>query len=413
MPDYKADKLAGEMNRRLPNAIQDGEMWVADAREICDFALHEQDVGKSPGTIEQYVHRLRKLSERSQKPVIEMTEAEFQKAINAFASGRHPDVKDEGITVDPYVTALCRFTSVCDTTENIEWDGSIEFEKTEGRDLSAEDLPYREDVDALLEACGQDLCYKALITWALAAGQRLDAIRTLRLKHIQWDGPAGDLELNEEEGALKGQEGSIPMFWAKHWVREWLHAHPYTDENGEPEDPEAALFTADPRRPIGRGNPGEPLHPTSVQRRIRNLAEDAGIEKEITSHIFRHAAATRLVLKGVDRERIKSIMGWTRAGGQWETYTHLADQLRNDGLREDLDLPTSENGHPPVGEPTLTDCECGERYPPRIQTCPTCGGDVNEMKVFKKQVEKADIEELMDMHDRLYERIRTLEDQQT
>lgn len=350
---------------------EDDRIHETDREPIKQFLEAEQG-RKADSTVAQYAVNLRTLSRRSPVPLIEASPDDMQSLLDDLASGNHPDVKDDGIQVQPHASALSRFGSYHDRA--FEYS-EFEFEPSRGRDLSPDDLLYKEDVDALLDACGMDVRYKALITWGLATGQRLDAIRTVRIEHIEWDGPAGDITLNVEEGALKGASGSVPMFWAKHYIREWLEVHPF------PDDPEAALFVPDPRI---NGNMGadvsrDPMAQSTIRHKLNTLQERSGIDKNLYPHLLRHCAATRMALEGLPEQQIKSIMNWSGDSSQFDTYVTLANKLRNDSIRESMGLPTSDTEKVILGKPTLKGCgSCGEEYPPKMDVCPTCSTALTE-----------------------------------
>lgn len=371
-------RLATEQER-LGRYTREGKIWVRDAAVISRFVANEMSVGKADSTVFQYGTRLRTLSKRASKPFVDMSGEEMQSLLSSMESGEHPDVKDDGIDASQYQKVLQRLRHHTELGYDVD---ELDVSASSGRNLSPNDLLFQQDVDDLLNACGTDTRYKALITWALASGQRLDAIRTVRLKHISWDGAVGEIQLNEEEGALKGQSGSIPMFWAKHYVRQWLFDHPYTDSEGRPEDHDAGLFCPDPRMqdPAGRTDPRSPLQQATIRSRLRTFRDRAGLDKHVYPHLFRHCAGTRMVLNGLSEQKIKSVMGWAGESGQFNTYVTLADQLRNDSLRADMGLPTSDSGHPTIGKPTLDKCgACGEEWPPRLgDKCPTCGGEASD-----------------------------------
>ena len=54
----------------------------------------------------------------------------------------------------------------------------------------------------------------------------------------------------------------------------------------------------------------EPLNPRTIQRHVKKLAEEAGIEKEITPHKLRHTFATLLLTEGnADVKDIQELLG--------------------------------------------------------------------------------------------------------
>ena len=61
-----------------------------------------------------------------------------------------------------------------------------------------------------------------------------------------------------------------------------------------------------------------------VNSRLTRVAEDVGIEKHVTMHIFRHTWATRLRDRGVPLDRIKALGGW-KTMRMVERYAKMRD----------------------------------------------------------------------------------------
>lgn len=60
--------------------------------------------------------------------------------------------------------------------------------------------------------------------------------------------------------------------------------------------------------------------------RIRQLQEEAGIQKQITLHTFRHSIATHLLQGGMDIEQIKKFLGHASLEST-QLYTHIINEL--------------------------------------------------------------------------------------
>lgn len=371
--------LARELER-LAEAVAEGTIHERDYELVVDFWTRYDRGESAVTTQETHLSNLRKAAERIRKSeadadaLADAGAGDLKELMAEYRSGSHPDVKDGGIVPSPHQGVLRVFyrwhADLGVDPEEIELDSDYN-----GRELSPEDLWTAEEVDAWLDATRnggtRGFRDRAMFALALATGQRIDAIRTLRLEHISKSGPTMDLRLNEAEGNLKGANGSRPVLWAKHYLRPWLENHPYRD------DPEAGLFCVIPGRGQNRqpdGTARDPLDGSTMRDIVRDYAREAGIEKPTYFHILRHSAITRMVLEGLKEQQIKRIAGWDPDSSQFGTYVHLADELSNDAVRESLGLPTSGVEHPVIGRPTLDWCpECGEALPPDTDTCDSCG----------------------------------------
>lgn len=322
---------------------------------------------KADKTVKNHAFHLRKLAYRSDTPLAEATVGDLETTLDAMKGGTHPDVKDSGIGVGNYQGTLRVFYRYYDDL-GVDPE-AIEIERNSGRDLSPNDLLYQDDVDDLLHACFENARDRAFIAIALATGQRLDAIRTLRLKHIE-HGANGtmSIRLNEEEGALKGASGTKPLLWSKKYVRDWVENHPYKGQ------PDAAVFCATDKAVLARHDvePAQPMDDSAFRRILNTRADKAGLDKKIYPHLLRHCAITRMVLEGLSEQQIKNIVGWAPDSSQFGTYVTLADELSNDSIREQLGVPTSDQNIV-IGRPTLEDCpNCGDRLPEGAERCITC-----------------------------------------
>lgn len=345
----------------------DEPLTADDERLVREFIGHEQAEGKSTGSIYMKVDHVVRFARRAGVSLTELTTPEVQTTLDAMGSGQHPEVKNEGIHLKNYQNALRMFYGFHDDLNVTKSD--IALDQPEGRNLTPDDLLYAEEVDALLEACQRsNIRDMAFVALALATGQRIDAIRTLRLKHVRTRGPTMEVKLNEEEGALKGASGTKPLLWAKHYVRPWYESHPHRG------NPDAALFC--PNTPQGAGaqdgDATEPMHAETFRTNLKRRAEEAGLEKDVYPHLLRHCAITRMVQEGLSEQQIKQTAGWSLDSSQFDTYSNLADELNNDTIREALGMPTTGE-QVWVGRPSLDECtNCGERIPEGDERCPTC-----------------------------------------
>ena len=374
--DALAGSYAGRVREavnRLDGAHEDGDITDADHERIHDLLDYEALVrnggdGLANTTLQNRAQTLYLTAKRGETPLVDHDTDSIERLLASFKSGRHPDVKDDGIGVSNYQKALRVFYRHQDDL-GVDPE-SIEIDNNEGRNLDPEDLLYRDDVDAILQQT-RDLRDRALFTLMLATGQRNDAVRTLRMKHVERDGRTMTVRLNDTEGATKGATGTVPLLFAKHYVRDWVDHHPYAD------DPEAALFPP-AKGAVSEEDRRDPMNPDAVTKTIRRMAKRGDVEKRVYPHLLRASAITRMVAKGVSEQRIKQIVGWSRDSSQFETYANLADDINNDRARAELGYATSEADTPVIGRPTLEDCpSCTDAIPEGQDRCPTCGFDLS------------------------------------
>ncbi len=77
------------------------------------------------------------------------------------------------------------------------------------------------------------------------------------------------------------------------------------------------------------------LHPTSIQRAVRQAGRSLGLTKRVTCHIFRHSFATHLLEDGYDIRTIQELLGH-RSVNTTMVYTHVLNRGGR-GIRSPLD----------------------------------------------------------------------------
>jgi integrase/recombinase XerC len=87
----------------------------------------------------------------------------------------------------------------------------------------------------------------------------------------------------------------------------------------------AALRTeraATPADPVFRGRQGAAIHPRSVQKRLKQLAQAQGVWKRVHPHLLRHSFASHLLESSGDLRGVQEMLGHADIGTT-QIYTHL------------------------------------------------------------------------------------------
>ena len=79
------------------------------------------------------------------------------------------------------------------------------------------------------------------------------------------------------------------------------------------------------------------VHSGSYGNALHHAAQEAGIDKRITSHCLRHAFATHLLESGKDLRTIQELLGHSDVKTT-EIYTHVAKGVGGTGVKSPLDL---------------------------------------------------------------------------
>ena len=80
---------------------------------------------------------------------------------------------------------------------------------------------------------------------------------------------------------------------------------------------------------IFTNNRGEKLTTRSLRRLIADYAKKAGLQKEVTPHVFRHTFATELLNNGVDIRYLQELLGHSSISTT-QVYTHVSKAFLKD-----------------------------------------------------------------------------------
>ncbi len=157
----------------------------------------------------------------------------------------------------------------------------------------------------LLETASPNPRNLAIVSVLAYTGIRLSELCSLN---------TGDLDL--QEGTLfvrsgKGDKDRLVMMSDS--CADSLKA--YLRDRGKGKASSNALFLSRVNRRID---------PTTVQRLVRRISSEAGIEKHVTPHVLRHTFATTILRNGGDIRFIQKLLGHSSVATT-EIYTHIDD----------------------------------------------------------------------------------------
>jgi integrase len=239
--------------------------------------------------------------------------------------------------------------------------------KDEPTKVDEQDIFTSEDIEAMRNVIPNDRD-RAIFELALNTGQRVRALQSLRVKDVKPH--EGIFFLNDSVDGLKGadkQSRKRPLLGARKACLDWLEKHPTSDE------PESAFITHLPKYE-GRygGKFGESLSAQHINKRLRMIGEEAGIDKPTNVHNFRHSFVT--IAKrdyGLDDSTIKFIIGHNPGSDVMETtYSHLTadDHISKAEVGAGIKEPEEESTLTPDICPT-----CYENLSENAKACPSCG----------------------------------------
>jgi len=360
--------LYTKAKKSLDRAVERGHVTERDADAIREFAaaFDEEDMTtpkpdddqyKAYGTLRSYVNNLRRVAKKLDVELVEATDDDVNELMTAM---REDEGKSKN-TVRNYQNNVRKFYRYHDFDVDPD-DISLISQKEPSVD--DRDMLTKDEIARIRDAADhpRDL---AVFDLFLYTGQRNTAIRTLRIRDIDLD--EGVYFYNTDDGGLKGADENgkkRPLLGATASVREWLRYHPDSD------NPDAYLITQKPR--YCNPDPTTPVARETLAYAMRQLKEEAGIDKPLHPHAIRHNFVTIAKREfDLDDATVKHLIGHRPDSQVMETtYSHLSD--------EDF-IQAAEVGagiSEPEDESSLTPdiCRtCGEPLAPGSKACPACG----------------------------------------
>lgn len=186
-----------------------------------------------------------------------------------------------------------------------------------------------EDFQAMLRVAGdimprrRSVMVQSFLWFLWDSGFRIGEVLAMRVSgvRIAEDGLTAKLALPKDGLRLKTGPRSIYIAEAVPSLPAWLALHP------EPGNPDALLFPAVRTGRLARTRAG--------YLTVELMAEQAGLKRNVSPHLFRHTCATRKAKLGWKEAKLRAHFGWGPRSPMPTHYVHLAESDMEETVKAD------------------------------------------------------------------------------
>ncbi len=210
---------------------------------------------------------------------------------------------------------------------------------------------------------------KAMLSVGFEAGLRPTELLTLNIGSVSFDDRGARLHVE------RGKTGSrvVRLVSSVKLLSQHLETHAFKHDSNAP------LWLTESTNYMNRR-----LSWVRWNRRIKQIAKEAGIKKRIFNHMLRHGSATRNAKFLTDSE-LKVMYGWSMSSKMPAVYIHLSGKDLDDKLTA---LYAGEKVEQPKPEFSPMICpRCSEKASPGMFYCPKCASPLDPKERSKVVIE--------------------------
>ncbi|WP_167880899.1 site-specific integrase [Methanococcoides sp. AM1] len=196
------------------------------------------------------------------------------------------------------------------------------------------------DIKKLLAACKTQRD-RTIIAILYDSAARIEELIRLNVGDVVFDQYGAAITVNGKTG-----ERRIRLINAEPEIKLWLNQHPYRD------NPDKPLFV------VERKTNGEfqRISIRRIQNMLKDRANNAGVNKRVNPHSFRHGRLTEMAKRGLGEMDMRVFAGWERSSKMPEIYLHISGKDVDDKILSIHGIETDTKK--PEENKTLTPIEC-------------------------------------------------------
>ena len=365
--------------RAIENAISDGRISKREAGYIREF-LSETNSQKDLSAQRKFKLASNLCTVSQYTPDIdEMTIGDLYEAVekikNGISSRGKPYTRN---TQSDLLRILKRFTVWL--IENGYSD--LNLKKVQKIKIPAYSTKTKSDKDILTEeeilkiiATAKSIRYRALLSVLFEGGFRIQECADMRWQDVRFT----DWGARIRTDGKTEKERAVPIIMYCDTLAKWQSEHP------DP-SPENYVF-------LNLHN--KPLKYQNTLKTIKQFAEEAGIERKITPHIFRHSRITFCLRNGMQETLLKKTFWGNETTDMLKIYSHLTPGDADEAFARmaGVELP-EDAGEESKLKPVQCD-QCHYVNAPGARFCSRCGKGLSEEARATVEGVKAELRDIM------------------
>lgn len=342
------------------------EVTLRNKELIVKFLNHiSPEVSESRLTF--YTHKLRKLSVWLKNDFDKVPEEDLRSLLTFLSKGNAGETggKFSPGTVHGYKVTLKRFYRWLEGDDEV-YPRKVKWIKSNGETTRIQEpeqlLTFEEVLEMIRHA--RNPRDKAMISFLYESGARVSEMLSMKIRHLEFTSTVVKATLP----VSKTRPRVIPLVSCRKHLITWINYHPAKD------DPNAPVWSN------LKHKGGDALVGQTVNKIIKSIALDAGIDKRVYPHLFRACSITHKQAAGWPEQAIKLFHGLSKDSKVMKNYSHISYTNLEQIQREMNGLP----GENTEGLSTRIKCPgCGRKNPLYIESC-ACGLPT-ELKVAPPQ----------------------------
>ncbi len=327
---------SGRLEKVVKTFLEDSSILKANRVAIEKHLAHMRARGLNARTLEKHLYCMKQflgmldrkvILEKATKEDIEKAIAKIEGTKLALETKRHTEA-----VVKAFYKHLLG--------EDIYYPKQVAWIKTSikgNKKMLPEDILTENEVIRMLESA-KNQRDKTIIALLFDSGIRMGELMGLRIKDVQLEGNIAHIVVSGKTGMRR-----VPLMFSVPYLAQYLNAN------------KKRKSTEYLWQDIGTwSNLNKVPDYAAIRKRLQEIGKDAGINKRIYPHLFRHSRAT-FYANRLTEQQLKAFFGWTGDSKMASTYVHLSGRDLDSSVLKAYGIITPEADI----APKLTARECG------------------------------------------------------